>query len=73
MTKTFTCRELGGVCDEKISGGTFMEIINKGMGHMQSDDAHKAKMASMSNTTGETQEAWFARMQKEFDARPEDK
>jgi hypothetical protein len=73
MTKTFTCRELGGICDEKFSGSTFMEIVNSGMQHMQSDDAHKAKMASLMSDSGETKEQWFERMQKEFDARSEDK
>ncbi len=71
MTKTFTCRELGGICDEKISGSTFPEIIDKGMQHMMSDEAHKAKMMSMSEAT-ETKEQWFERVQKEFDARQED-
>ncbi len=71
MTKTFTCRELGGICDEKISGETFSEIVEKGMQHMQSDDAHKEKMMSISEAT-ETKEQWFERMQKEFDERPAD-
>jgi hypothetical protein len=72
MIKTFTCHELGGICDKKISGSTFMEIVQKGMEHMQSDDAHKKHMMNLSSATGETQEQWFERMQKEFDARPED-
>lgn len=71
MTKTFTCKELGGICDQKISGGTFPEIVEKGMMHIMSDDAHKAKMMSMSEAT-ETKEQWFERMQKEFDTRSAD-
>jgi hypothetical protein len=73
MTKTFTCRELGGICDEKITGSTFMEVIQKGMQHMQADADHMKKMGDLSNTTGETKEQWFERMQKVFDARLEDK
>ena len=72
MTKTFTCKELGGICDEKISGSTFPEIIEKGMKHIMSDEAHKAKIMGMPKST-ETKEQWFERMQKEFDARKEDK
>jgi len=72
MSKTFTCRELGGICDEKISGETFMDIVNQGMKHMYADDAHKEHMAGLSEGTGETKEQWFERMQKEFDQREED-
>jgi hypothetical protein len=50
-----------------------MEIVQKGMAHMQRDDAHKEKMMALSDATGETKEQWFERMQKEFDARPEDR
>ena len=73
MSKTFVCRELGGVCDEKFSGNTFMEIIQKGASHMMSDDAHKESMMDMEKRTGENKEQWMERMQREFDARPEDK
>lgn len=74
MTKTFTCRELGGICNEKISGETFMEIIQKGMAHMQADQAHMDHMSNPANAdqAKETKEQWFERMQKEFDARAED-
>lgn len=71
MTKTFTCKELGGICDQNISGSTFPEIIDKGMKHIMSDEAHMANMQNMSGST-ETKEQWFERMQKEFDVRPED-
>lgn len=73
MTKTFTCRELGGVCEETFSGETFMEIMQKGAPHMMSDDAHKASIMDMEKRTGETKEQWIERMQREFDAKPEDK
>jgi hypothetical protein len=72
MSKTFTCRELGGICDEKFSGDTFMEIMQKGAGHMMSDDAHKEAIMSMEKNTGENKEQWMERMQKEFDAKPEE-
>ena len=41
MGKTFSCRELGGVCDERFSGNSFMEIMQKGGVHMISDEVHK--------------------------------
>lgn len=73
MNKTFSCEELGGVCDEKFSGNTLMEIIQKAMPHMMSDDGHKANIMDMEKRTGENQAQWMERMQKEFDAREEDK
>ena len=69
MNKTFTCKELGGVCDEEFSGTTLMEIIGQGMPHMMIDDAHKASVMSMEERTGESKEQWMERMQKEFEAR----
>ncbi|MEN9912875.1 MAG: hypothetical protein RLY66_283 [Candidatus Parcubacteria bacterium] len=71
MSKTFTCKELGGICEENFSGTTLMEIVQKGMQHMQSDEAHMKKIGDLSNTTGETKEQWFERMQKEFDTKAE--
>lgn len=71
MSKTFTCKELGGVCDESFSGDTFMEIVQKGMPHMMSDEVHKTSIMDMENRTGENQAQWMERMQKEFDAKIE--
>ncbi|PIR89164.1 MAG: DUF1059 domain-containing protein [Candidatus Harrisonbacteria bacterium CG10_big_fil_rev_8_21_14_0_10_40_38] len=72
MAKSFSCSELGGVCDERFSGDTLEEIIKKGMEHMMSDEAHKTKISNMSNDTGETKEEWLERMQKEFDTREDE-
>jgi hypothetical protein len=62
-----------GICDERFSGDTFMEVAQKGMQHMQSDDAHKEHMASYAYNTEEDRKQWFERMQLVFDAKPEDK
>lgn len=72
MSKTFTCKELGGICDKKISGDTFNDIIQKGMEHMMADEEHKKHMSTLSETTKETKEQWFERMNKEFDIRSVD-
>ncbi|RJQ36429.1 DUF1059 domain-containing protein [Candidatus Parcubacteria bacterium] len=71
MSKTFSCRELGGVCDETFSGNTFDQIMQNGARHMMADDAHKASIMDMEKRTGENKEQWMARMQREFDARAE--
>ncbi|MEK7646468.1 MAG: DUF1059 domain-containing protein [Patescibacteria group bacterium] len=72
MNKTFTCKELGGTCDQRFSGGSLMEIIQQAMPHMMADEAHKASIMDMEKRTGETQDQWMARMQKEFDTRVAD-
>ena len=46
MSKTFTCRELGGVCEEKFSGDTLMEIVQKAMPHI-SDETPGAACLSL--------------------------
>ena len=70
--KTLTCRELGGTCEEKFSGDTLMEVVQKAMPHMMSDEAHKAAIMDMEKNTGENKEQWMARMQQEFDAKSND-
>lgn len=72
MSKTLTCRELGGICDEKFSGETFMEIVQKGMSHVMFDGAHMDAVMNLEKNTGENREQWMARMQGEFDAKPLD-
>ena len=72
MSKSFTCRELMGICDERFSGDTFMEVAQKGMQHMQSDNAHKEYMAGHANRTEEGRKQWFEEMQKVFDEKPND-
>lgn len=72
MKKTFTCRELGGVCDEKFSGESVMDLMQKAGPHMMSDEAHKASIMEIEERTGENKEQWMERIQREFDAKPTD-
>ena len=72
MSKPFTCRELMGICDELFYGDTLMEIVQKGMEHMGSDDAHKDHIAGLAGGTRRPRNS-VERMQKEFDAKPDDK
>ncbi len=72
MTKTFTCKELGGTCDEAFSGTSFAEVMQKGMPHMMGDEAHLASIREMEKRTGENEEQWMARMLKEFDEKAAD-
>lgn len=72
MTKTFTCQELGGTCDQLFSGNNVGEIMQQAGPHMMGDEAHKASIMGMEERTGENKQQWMERMQKEFDAKPED-
>ena len=51
MSESFTCRELMGICGEIFYGDTLMEIVQKGMEHMGSDDAHKDHIAGLAGGT----------------------
>jgi predicted small metal-binding protein len=73
MSKTFTCKELGGICDKKFSGKSLKEIMDKGMKHMSGDQAHMEHIAVLAMTGTETKDEWQARMQKAFKAKSEDK
>ena len=70
MTKTFTCRELGGTCDMAFSGDSIIDIMSIAGPHMMSDEAHRTSIMSLESRTGETKEEWLARMQREFEAKP---
>ena len=54
MSKPFTCRELMGICDEIFYGDTLMEIVQKGMEHMGSDDALNDHIMGLAGGTRET-------------------
>lgn len=66
MSKTFTCKELGGICEEAFSGESLAEIMQAGMAHMMSDEAHQQAMMSLEERTGESKQEWLARMEREF-------
>lgn len=72
MTKTFTCRELGGTCDQPFTGSSVEEMMQQAGPHMMADEAHTASIMGMEEQTGENRQQWMERMQQEFDARPND-
>ncbi len=77
--KTMTCRQLAGACDEEFHAETFQEMGELSRTHAmemagKDDQGHIAKMDEMKEMMGKpgAVEEWFANMQKEFDALPED-
>lgn len=72
--KTFTCRELGGPCDEKLTGATYREVGEKGSAHIMSttDEAH-AKLREQLVTSSEAEkEQWWNWFKGEWDKKEDD-
>ena len=62
-----------GPCDAKLFGDRFAEIVQQGIPHMQSVDAHKAHFANMGeNHTQQDYGKWFEETQKVVGAKPDD-
>jgi len=71
--KTFTCREMGGVCDAEISGETAEEVMNKGHEHVggAQDDEHKKLMTDMDATGEEGMKQWKEGFVKKWEEKPD--
>ena len=71
--KKFTCREMGGPCDEVFEGETAEEVSQKGMAHVQGaqDDEHKKLVADMDDQGEEGKAKWWENFQKQFAEKPE--
>ena len=75
-TKQLRCKDLGGPCEEIISGSTFAEMGNNCKQHVMEcmamgDDAHIAAAEAMSQATPAQQQAKFAEYQQRFEAAEE--
>ena len=77
--KTMTCKQLGGPCDKEFHAETFDEMVEMsqkhGMEMAEKGDADHIKVmekmrAGMNNP--EAMKEWVEKIQKEFDALPED-
>jgi len=71
--KTFTCKEMGGPCEEAFGGETAQEVADKGGKHIMdsTDDAHKPMKDQMSASSEEDKNKWMADFQTKFDAAPD--
>ena len=73
--KKLTCRDLGGPCDEEITGNSFGEVGGKCRTHVMEqmnngDEAHRAAGAKMKNASPEEQKAMMAEYEKRFNEAP---
>lgn len=69
--KKLTCKELGGTCDEEITGESFAEVGEKCHAHVveqieKGDEAHRSAAEQMKNATPEEREAMMALYQRRF-------
>jgi hypothetical protein len=70
--KTMTCRQMGGPCDEKISGATPDEMMKNGMAHIE--QAHPdmaADIKAMSKDDPKMVE-WNKKFMEDFQNAPEE-
>ena len=75
--KTMTCRQLAGACDEQFHAETFDEMGEMSRKHAMEmvelgDKGHIEKMEEMKMKGPEAGSEWFEKVQREFDALPED-
>ncbi len=74
--KKLTCRDLGGACDEEITGNSFEEMGNNCKTHVMEklnsgDEAHQAAVEKMKNASPEEQMSMYAEYEKKFNETPE--
>lgn len=68
--KKLTCKDVGGACDEVLSGETLDELGAMAKKHAMAanDDAHKEKMAEMAAKSAEERAAFWQEMTAKFNA-----
>lgn len=69
--KTMTCTQMGGMCDEAVSGNTSEEIMMKGMQHLEEAHPEMAANVKAMPIDDPAMVAWSEKFQKDFDALPE--
>lgn len=71
--KRMTCGEIGGVCEEKITGVTFDEIAKKGYEHIAqaADEEHKKLKKQIDSTSDEDKKKWMEETAPKFDSAPD--
>ncbi len=67
--KKFTCREMGGSCDESFEGETAKEVGDKGGQHIMSstDESHKDVREKMAQSSEEDVKKWWDWFAVEWD------
>jgi hypothetical protein len=71
--KIMTCREIGGPCDEGITGESFDDIAAKGYQHIADiqDDEHKKVKEHIDSASDEDKKIWMEETAPKFNSAPE--
>lgn len=67
--KTLTCRELGGVCDERLSTETWDGMVQMMTAHVM--DKHPDTAKEMEAMHAENPEKWGKEMKPKWEAAPD--
>ncbi|MFH1769648.1 MAG: hypothetical protein ABH833_03205 [Parcubacteria group bacterium] len=67
--KKFTCREMGGPCDEVFEGRSIDEVGNKGGQHIMTstDELHKPMREQMAKSSREDKNKWWDEFNETWD------
>lgn len=67
--KKFTCKEIGGVCDEAFEGATYREVGERGGAHIMSttDEAHAKLRAQLAGASEAEKDQWWDWFKGEWD------
>lgn len=71
--KKFTCRKMGGACDEVFEGATSEKVVRKTGAHIMNstDEAHKPVRERMAKLSEEDSKKWRKWFDGEWDKRAE--
>jgi predicted small metal-binding protein len=69
--KTFTCKELGGICEEEISGASLDALAQAAGEHIreESDREHKALAQVLEESSLAKQKTWVLWLKKIWDSK----
>lgn len=68
--KTLTCAQMGGMCDEKISGTTQDEMMMNGMKHLEAAHPEMAENVKKMGKDDPMMVEWQEKFQAAWDAAP---
>ncbi len=69
--KTMTCAQMGGMCDEKISGNTPEEMIGNGMKHIERAHSDMAQSIKSMPKDDPRMIEWSETFMKKWGATPD--
>lgn len=64
--RTMTCKQMGGVCDYKMTANTSKEMMDAGMEHIE--ESHPELAKKMKNMSAEENRKWNENFMKSWDA-----